>query len=114
MKAPDDKNKWMVDGEAAEVIRCIFKLTLDGKGPFQICKILEADKGEIPEYHQQKMRIGLWKNIPLEHPYRWTSSSVASILTRKEYLGHTVNFKTRKHFKDKKSHYVAQKVLAGI
>ncbi len=55
------------------------------------------------------MGMGLWQNRELKHPYRWTSSSVASILTRKEYLGHTVNFKTRKHFKDKKSHYVAQK-----
>lgn len=109
MKDPEDKNKWIIDEEAAEVIRRIFKLTLDGKGPFQICKILEADKVEIPAYHQKKMGMGLWQSRPLEHPYRWTSSSVASILTRKEYLGHTVNFKTRKHFKDKKSHYVAQK-----
>ena len=64
---------------------------------------------EIPAYHQQKMGMGLWQNREIKYPYRWTSSSVASILTRKEYLGHTVNFKTRKHFKDKKSHYVAQK-----
>ncbi|MBO6206530.1 MAG: recombinase family protein, partial [Lachnospiraceae bacterium] len=109
MKDPDDKTKWIKDEEAAEVVQRIFKLTLEGKGPFQICKILEADKVEIPAYHQQKMGMGLWQNRELKHPYRWTSSSVASILTRKEYLGHTVNFKTRKHFKDKKSHYVAQK-----
>lgn len=109
MKDPDDKNRWIVDEEAAEVVRRIFQLTLEGKGPFQICKILEADKVEIPAYHQQKLGMGLWQNRVLKYPYRWTSSSVASILTRKEYLGHTVNFKTRKHFKDKKSHYVAQK-----
>jgi len=109
MKDPADKNHWIVDEEAAEVVRRIFQLTLEGKGPFQICKTLEADKVEIPAYHQQKLGMGLWQNRELEHPYRWTSSGVASILTRKEYLGHTVNFKTRKHFKDKKSHYVAQK-----
>ena len=109
MKDPEDKTKWIKDEEAAEVVRRIFQLTLEGKGPFQICKILEADKVEIPAYHQQKLGMGLWQNRELKHPYRWTSSSVASILTRKEYLGHTVNFKTRKHFKDKKSHYVAQK-----
>ena len=109
MKDPDDKNKWIKDEEAAEVVQRIFKLTLEGYGPFQICKILEADKVEIPAYHQQKMGMGLWQNREIKYPYRWTSSSVASILTRKEYLGHTVNFKTRKHFKDKKSHYVAQK-----
>ena len=109
IKDPDDKNHWIVDEEAAEVVRRIFQLTLEGKGPFQICKILEADKVEIPAYHQQKLGIGLWQTREIKYPYRWTSSSVASILTRKEYLGHTVNFKTRKHFKDKKSHYVAQK-----
>jgi tnpX site-specific recombinase (fragment) len=41
-----------------------------------------------------------------EYPYRWCSSTIASILKKQEYLGHTVNFKTRKHFKDKKSKYV--------
>lgn len=109
MKDPEDKNHWIIDEEAAEVVRRIFQLTLEGHGPFQICKILENDKVEIPAYHQKKLGIGLYQNRELNHPYRWTSSSVASILTRKEYLGHTVNFKTRKHFKDKKSHYVPQK-----
>lgn len=52
MKDPDDKNRWIVDEEAAEVVRRIFKLTLEGKGPFQICKILEADKVEIPAYRK--------------------------------------------------------------
>ena len=52
MKDPDDKNRWIVDEEAAEVVRSIFKLTLEGKGPFQICKILEADKVEIPAYRK--------------------------------------------------------------
>ncbi|MCR5294876.1 MAG: recombinase family protein [Lachnospiraceae bacterium] len=109
VKDPLDKNHWIIDEEAAEVVRRIFKLTLDGYGPFQICKILEADKVEIPAYHMQKMGIGLWKTREIQHPYRWSSSTVANILTKKEYLGHTVIFKTRKHFKDKKSHYVAQK-----
>ena len=61
IKDPDDKNHWIVDEEAAEVVRRIFQLTLEGKGPFQICKILEADKVEIPAYHQQKLGIGLWQ-----------------------------------------------------
>ena len=109
IKDPEDKNKWIVDEEAAEVVRRVFRLTLEGYGPFQICKILEADKVDIPAYHQQKLGMGLWKNRELKHPYRWTGSCIAQILARKEYLGHTVNFKTQKHFKDKKSHYVAQK-----
>lgn len=109
IKDPQDKNHWIVDEEAAEVVRRIFKLTLESKGPFQIAKILEADGIEIPAVHQQKQGMGLWQNRPIEHPCRWNSSTISAILTKKEYLGHTVNFKTRKHFKDKKSHYVAQK-----
>lgn len=50
--------------------------------------------------------MGLWQNREIKYPYKWTSSTIAHILQKHEYLGHTVNFKTRKHFKDKKSHYV--------
>ena len=109
VKDPEDHNHWIVDEEAAQVVRRIFQLTLEGYGPFQICKILEEDKIDIPAYHQQKQGTGLWKTREIKYPYRWSSSTIANILTKKEYLGHTVNFKTRKHFKDKKSHYVAQK-----
>lgn len=109
IKDPADKNHWIVDEEAAEVVRKIFKLTLEGYGPFQICKKLEAENIEIPAVHQKKQGFGLYQSREIKYPYRWGSSTVASILTKKEYLGHTVNFKTRKHFKDKKSHYVAQK-----
>ena len=109
LKDPNDKSRWVIDEEAAEIVRRIYKLTLEGQGAYRICKILEADKVEIPAYHQSKLGVGLWQSRELNHPYRWTSSSIAQILSRKEYLGYTVNFKTRKHFKDKKSHYVAQK-----
>ena len=81
---------------------------MDGAGPYKIAKILEADKIDIPAYHQQKMGYGLHQSKNFEYPYRWCSSTIASILKKKEYLGHTVNFKTRKHFKDKKSKYVSE------
>ncbi len=84
-------------------------MTLDGLGPYQISKELAKDKIPCPAYHMQQMGIGLWKTREIKHPYTWNSSTIANILTKKEYLGHTVNFKTRKHFKDKKSHYVPQK-----
>ena len=53
---------------------------------------------------------GLWQGRvdEIKDPYAWGSSTVAGILKKREYLGHTVNFKTRKHFKDKKSHYVSE------
>ena len=108
IKDEKDKDKWVVDEKAAEIVRRIFNLTMDGAGPYKIAKILEADKIDIPAYHQQKMGYGLHQSKNFEHPYRWCSSTIASILKKQEYLGHTVNFKTRKHFKDKKSKYVSE------
>lgn len=108
IKDEKDKDKWVVDEKAAEIVRRIFNLTMDGAGPYKIAKILEEDKIDIPAYHQQKMGYGLHQSKNFEYPYRWCSSTIASILKKKEYLGHTVNFKTRKHFKDKKSKYVSE------
>ena len=108
IKDEKDKDKWVVDEKAAQIVRRIFNLTMDGAGPYKIAKILEADKIDIPAYHQQKMGYGLHQSKNFEYPYRWCSSTIASILKKKEYLGHTVNFKTRKHFKDKKSKYVSE------
>ena len=95
-----------MDEPAAEVVRRIFQLYMAGKGAYQICCILSKDKVEIPAYYQARQGIGLWKNREIKDPYSWSSSTVTSILDKREYCGDTVNFKTRKHLKDKKSHYV--------
>lgn len=108
IKDEKDKNKWIVDEKAAEIVRRIFNLTMQGNGPYRIAKILESEKVDIPAYHQQKLGYGLYQSKNFEHPYRWCSSTIARILKKQEYLGHTVNFKTRKHFKDKKSKYVSE------
>ncbi|CAL7867231.1 Recombinase domain-containing protein [Fusobacterium necrophorum subsp. funduliforme] len=108
IKDEKDKDKWIVDEKAAQIVKRIFNLTMQGNGPYRIAKILEAEKIDIPAYHQQKLGYGLHQSKNFEHPYRWCSSTIASILKKKEYLGHTVNFKTRKHFKDKKSKYVSE------
>lgn len=108
IKDEKDKNKWIVDEKAAEVVRRIFNMTMQSNGPYRIAKILESEKVDIPAYHQQKLGYGLYQSKNFEHPYRWCSSTIASILKKQEYLGHTVNFKTRKHFKDKKSKYVSE------
>lgn len=55
-----------------------------------------------------KFGQGLHQTSKIKDPYHWSSSTIVSILRKQEYLGHTVNFKTAKHFKDKKSHYVSQ------
>ena len=106
LKSPADKFKWVVDPEAAAVVRRIFQLTMEGKGPYQICCILKGEKVPIPAYYLAQKGAGLHQKYAFPDPYNWHSGTVCGILKKKEYLGHTVNFKTRKHFKDKKSHYV--------
>ena len=104
----DEKREhWLVDEEAAEVVRRIFSLTLEGYGPYQIACKLSADRIEIPVVHLARFNEGVNRSKPVKDPYGWGSSTIVNILKKREYLGHTINFKTRKHFKDKKSHYVS-------
>ena len=103
----DEKREhWLVDEEVAEVVRRIFSLTMEGYGPYRISKLLSEAKVEIPAVHLARFDEGVNRTKPVKDPYGWGSSTIVSILKKREYLGHTVNFKTRKHFKDKKSHYV--------
>ena len=104
----ETREHWLVDEEAAEVVRRIFALTLAGYGPYQIAGKLSADQIEIPAVHLARFNEGVNRSKPVKDPYGWGSSTIVSILKKREYLGHTVNFKTRKHFKDKKSHYVSE------
>ena len=102
----EKRENWLVDEEAATVVRRIFAMTLEGYGPYQIATRLAADKIEIPAVHLARHGEGVNKNKVFNDIYRWSTSTVVEILKKREYLGHTINFKTRKHFKDKKSHYV--------
>ena len=105
----DEKREhWLVDEEAAEVVRRIFSLTLEGYGPYQIACKLSTDRIEIPVVHLARFNEGVNRSKPVKDPYGWGSSTIVNILKKREYLGHTINFKTRKHFKDKKSHYVSE------
>ena len=105
----DEKREhWLVDEEASEVVRRIFSLTLEGYGPYQIACKLSADRIEIPAVHLARFNEGVNRSKPVKDPYGWGSSTIVNILKKREYLGHTINFKTRKHFKDKKSHYVSE------
>ena len=105
----DEKREhWLVDEEASEVVRRIFSLTLEGYGPYQIACKLSADRIEIPVVHLARFNEGVNRSKPVKDPYGWGSSTIVNILKKREYLGHTINFKTRKHFKDKKSHYVSE------
>ncbi|HFH9925019.1 recombinase family protein [Weissella paramesenteroides] len=103
----DEKREhWLVDDEAAEVVKSIFRMTMEGFGPYQISQKLSEQKVLIPAAHLAKHNEGVNKNKTFKDVYGWGSSTVVHILKNREYLGHTCNFKTRKHFKDKKSRYV--------
>ena len=104
--ADEKREQWVIDDEAAAVVRQIFSLTMEGFGPYQISQLLKQQKIEIPAAHLARHGEGVNKTKTFKDPYGWGSSTIVHILKKREYLGHTVNFKTRKHFKDKKSHYV--------
>lgn len=105
MKDPDNKKRWVVDEEAAEVVKRIFALCLEGYGPTQIARILKEEQVLTPTIHF--MQIGrTTRNAPPDNPYNWTGDTIADILERPEYQGHTVNFKTYKQsYKSKKTCY---------
>ncbi len=99
MKNPDNKKQWIIDEPAAEVVRKIYDLCTDGKGPMQIAKILIEEKIlTTTSYRLQKAG----KTLP-DNPYNWASQSVIQILGKMEYIGCTANFKTyTKSYKLKK------------
>lgn len=99
VKDAENKDKWLIDAEAAETVRYIFRLCCDGYGSTQIAKRVKAKKVLTPTvYKAQK----LGKLLPSE-PYKWAQKTVAGILEKVEYLGHTENFKTTsKNYRSKK------------
>ena len=104
-KAPGDKYSWYIDEEAAAVVRRIFRLTVEGFGPGEVARILYEDKVETPAVYLAKKGIGIWKSKDeFSNPYNWSSFVVARIISKPEYMGHTVNFRTHKiSYKDKKA-----------
>ncbi len=102
------RDQWLVDPEAAGVVKRIFAMTIEGYGPYQIASKLKSEKVLIPSAYLAQHGEGVNKNKTFKDVYGWGSSTICNILEKREYLGHTINFKTRKHFKDKKSHYVPE------
>ena len=102
-KDPENKYHWLIDEEAAAVVRRIFQLTIEGKGPYDIARILFEDKVETPAVYFGKQGKGIWKSKEeFSNPYNWSGYVVGQILTKPEYMGHTVNFRSHKQsYKDK-------------
>ena len=104
----ETRDQWLVDEYSAEVVKRIFSMTIEGMGPYQIANRLKEEKVLIPSAYLAQFNEGVNKNKTFKDVYGWGSSTICNILDKREYLGHTINFKTRKHFKDKKSHYVPE------
>ncbi len=103
VKDPLDKNKWIVDEAAAKVVREIFGLCVDGYGISQIASQLTARKVMTPVAHAKAMGINVPDKRTDKGDFWWHPGTVAKILSRMEYLGRTVNFKTcRRSYKDKR------------
>lgn len=104
-KDKDNPSKWIIDEEAAEVVRRIFQMSLEGNGPYQIAKILTEEKVERPSYYLAQRGMGNHiSNYNSTEPYLWRGTTISNILSRPEYMGYTVNFRTYKEsYKSHKS-----------
>ena len=108
IKDPNNKDFWIVDKEAAEVVKLIFTLFMEGKNRNQIAVYLKEKEILTPTFYMKQQDRGTAKSRTLneENRYNWNKATLTRILQRQEYCGDVVNFKTEKHYKDKRNHYV--------
>ena len=102
-KDPDDPKRWIVDEEAAQVVRRVFRMTLDGYGTEQIATIFSEEKILTPIAYWREKGVNRPGKSKLRGPYMWNSSTITHILSLQEYCGDILNFKTySKSYKNKK------------
>ena len=92
-KDETDKEKWLIDEPAAEIVKKIYSLCLAGRGPLQIAKQLEREKVRVPTAYFESVGRKTRNATPLD-PYAWHPSAVVGILENRQYTGCAVNFKT--------------------
>lgn len=81
-KDPNDKDHWIIDEEAAEVVRRIYRMAIEGKGPYEIARILATEKIERPSYYLAQRGMGNHQsNYNAADPYTWRGGTVAEILS---------------------------------
>lgn len=103
MKSAENKKKWVIDPEAAEVVKSIFKMCLEGKSNETIARILQERKVLIPMAYWQEKGIRKGGKVTQPNKYKWCKTTVTKILTQQEYCGDIINFKTySKSYKNKK------------
>lgn len=103
MKSPENKKKWIIDPEAATVVKSIFKMCLDGKGNETIARELQENEVLIPMAYWQSKGLNRGGKKTQTNPYKWCKTTVQKILSQQEYCGDIINFKTySKSFKNKR------------
>lgn len=102
MKSPENKKKWIIDPEAATVVKSIFKMCLDGKGNETIARELQENEVLIPMAYWQSKGLNRGGKKTQTNPYKWCKTTVQKILSQQEYCGDIINLKTySKSFKNK-------------
>ncbi len=102
VKDPDKTDHWIMDNEAAEVVRLIYNLYLEGNGCLRIANSLQKKKIMNPTAYAYAHNISTSHSMP-DDPYFWSVPTIKAMLTRQEYCGDIVNFKTyRKSHKDRR------------
>ena len=94
IKNPDDPRFWVIDPEAAEVVRCIYRLALEGNGPLQIATALGNMGALNPSAYRTSKGISKGGSKSTLEPTKWNHTTVKKILTLQEYCGDVINFKT--------------------
>lgn len=102
MHNPDNRKEWIIDDEAAQTVKLIFELYLNGKGTAQIANHLHSLNIVTPTVYAKQHGKSPMRELPAD-PCRWDCKTIREILERQEYVGDTVNFKTKKlSYKSKK------------
>ena len=102
MKSPENKKKWIIDTEAAEVVRDIYRMCLDGMGNEAIARELQNRQVLIPMAYWQSKGLNRGGKKTQPNPYKWCKTTIQKILAQQEYCGDVINFKTySKNFKNK-------------
>lgn len=112
-KDPNVKHHWLVDEEAAAIVRRIYQMACEGHGPYEIARILTKEKVDSPGYYFTKHAYGLRRDYTKEaHAHDWNGETVSRILDHQEYIGHTVNFRSSKrYYKDTRHANPPEKLL---
>ena len=102
MKSPENKKQWIIDPEAAQIVKEVFAMCIEGKGNETIARILQERQVLVPMAYWQSKGLDRGGKKTQSNPYKWCKTTIAKILAQQEYCGDVINFKTySKSFKNK-------------